>query len=74
MTSAEFQAALHGLRWKQADFCRMAGIAPSTASRWVAGTTEVPPWVPRFLGMVLEVKRLHDTYVVPPKASHDNDA
>ena len=66
MTPEEFTTALEALDWKQTDFCRMAGLHKSTPSRWIAGA-EIPAWVPKFLGMALEVKRLHDTYVVPPK-------
>lgn len=75
MTPVEFSEALNALAWKQTDFCRMAGLNKSTPSRWMAMDTPIPDWVPRFLGMALEVKRLHDTYVVPPKAgAKESDA
>lgn len=66
MTPDEFSAALIALDWKQNDFCRMAGLNKSTPSRWVTGDSPIPDWVPKFLNMALEVKRLHDTYVLPP--------
>ena len=74
MTPDEFTAALTALRWKQNDFCRMAGVNKSTPSRWVAGDVPIPEWVPRFLGMAQEVKRLHDAYVIPPKPGKKTDA
>lgn len=65
MTIEEFEAALKTLDWKGSDFCRAAGVGRNTVSRWRTGETEVPLWVAKFLGMALEIKRLHDTYVVP---------
>lgn len=67
MTPEQFAEALKALGWKQTDFCRMAGVNKSTPSRWMAEEAAIPEWVPKFLGMALEVKRLHDTYVAPPK-------
>ncbi|MFV9474671.1 hypothetical protein ACM5Q9_09655 [Advenella sp. RU8] len=72
MTPEEFTTALQSLGWSQNDFCRMAGLNKSTPSRWMGGDTAIPAWVPKFLGMTLEVKRLHDTYVVPPKPGKHN--
>lgn len=69
MTPEEFADALRALDWKQSDFCRMAGVNKSTPSRWMTLDSPVPEWVPKFLGMAIEVKRLHDTYVKPPKAA-----
>ncbi|MCY1301439.1 hypothetical protein D9M68_297890 [compost metagenome] len=74
MTPDEFSQALKALAWKQTDFCRMTGLNKSTPSRWMTLDAPIPEWVPRFLGMALEVKRLHDTYVVPPKASRKESA
>ncbi len=74
MTPDEFTQALQSLNWKQNDFCRMAGVNKSTPSRWVTGDVPIPDWVPKFLGMAQEVKRLHDTYVVPPKPGKQTDA
>lgn len=69
MTPDEFSKALKELRWKQIDFCRMAGVSTSTPSRWMNGETPIPEWVERFLGLSLEVQRLHQKYVLPPKPS-----
>ncbi len=74
MTPNKFEQALAGLGWKKVDFCRAAGLNKSTVSRWIAEDTAIPPWVDKFLGMALEVKRLHDTYVLPPKAGKKSDA
>jgi transcriptional regulator with XRE-family HTH domain len=69
MTPDEFSNALQELNWKQIDFCVMAGVSRSTPSRWMNEETPIPEWVPKFLGMAIEVKRLHATYVLPPKRS-----
>ncbi|TCT09471.1 hypothetical protein [Paralcaligenes ureilyticus] len=74
MSPEEFSIALKALDWKQSDFCRMAGVNKSTPSRWMTLDSPIPDWVPKFLGMGLEVKRLHDTYVLPPKAGKKSDA
>ena len=74
MTPEEFAEALKALDWNQNDFCRMAGVNKSTPSRWMVRDSAVPDWVPKFLGMALEVKRLHDTYVVPPKPGSKTEA
>lgn len=66
MTPEEFSAALAEIGWKQSDFCRKAGVNKETPSRWVNGKTPIPDWVPAYLGMVLEVARLHAKYVRPP--------
>lgn len=63
MTSTEFLQALAELGWKQSDFCRRAGCRPNTPSRWARGAVPIPGWVGPFLGAMLEIKRLHDTYV-----------
>lgn len=74
MTPEEFSTALRSLSWNQNDFCRMAGVNKSTPSRWMAGDSPIPEWVPKFLGMAQEVKRLHDTYVVPPRSNKKSEA
>lgn len=61
-----FEMALAELGWKVSDFCRMAGLHRNTPSRWRTGEVEIPLWVEKFLGMALEVKRLHDNFIVPP--------
>ena len=52
----------------------LMGILRTTPSRWLAQSFQIPDWVPKFLGMALEVKRLHDAYVVPPKPGKHTDA
>lgn len=63
MSSDEFTQTLAALGWKQSDFCRKAGLDKNTPSRWVNGKTPIPAWVPAYLGAMLEIKRLHQTYV-----------
>jgi transcriptional regulator with XRE-family HTH domain len=67
MTPEEFTEALSAIGWKQSDFCRRAGVAKDTPSRWTTGKTPIPEWVPQYLGMVQEIARLHEAFVVPPK-------
>lgn len=71
MTITEFDAALAVLQWKVSDFCRMAGLHRNTPSRWRNDGVEIPLWVSKFLGMAMEVKRLHDTYLVPGKVDKE---
>ncbi|GEM_PF-2272368 len=63
LTPDEFKAALRQLGWKQADFARKAGLSHPTPSRWVAGEVPIPEWAEAFLGMAIEVQRLHVKYV-----------
>lgn len=71
---ADFDECLAGLGWKVADFCRQVGIHRNTVSRWRNDQeAEIPRWVPNYLGMALEVKRLHDRFVVPPKGAPDKE-
>lgn len=65
MTPAEFLAALDALGWKQSDFCRKTGVSKDTPSRWAGGKTPIQPWVRAYLGAMLEIKRLHATYIEP---------
>lgn len=66
MTVEEFKAALTALGWKQIDFCRKTGVATTTVSRWVVGESEIPRWVPQYLGMVGDVVNLYDKYAKKP--------
>lgn len=68
MTIEEFDTALMALGWKVSDFCRAAGLHRNTPSRWRNEGVEIPGWVPKHLALLLEVKRLHATYLTPPKA------
>lgn len=63
----EFESALAALGWKQSDFCRKAGVARNTTSRWLNGHTPVPDWVPSYLGAMSEIQRLYDHFVKPDK-------
>lgn len=75
MTVEEFEAAIAELGWKGSDFCRAAGVGRNTVSRWRNQETPVPLWVAKFLGMATEVKRMHDTYLIPGKGPvGDSDA
>ncbi|MDI1339363.1 hypothetical protein [Polaromonas sp.] len=71
MNITDFDAALAGLGWKVSDFCRQAGLHRNTPSRWRSHGVAIPLWVDKFLGMALEVKRLHDRFIVPPKDSDE---
>lgn len=74
MTAKEFEAALSALAWKGSDFCRAAGVARATVSRWRNGGAPIPPWVAKFLGLMLELQRLHAAYVLPRKGGAADDA
>lgn len=63
MTPEELRKALDELGWRQADLCRKAGLHKDTPGRWLSGKTAIPPWVPAYLGAMLEIKRLHAQYV-----------
>ena len=67
MSLAQFDAALAVLGWKVSDFCRATGLHRNTPSRWRNEGVEIPAWVPKHLGLLLELKRLHAAYLVPPK-------
>ncbi|MBS0404512.1 MAG: hypothetical protein JSS18_18780 [Proteobacteria bacterium] len=74
MTLDEFDAALSALGWKVSEFCRATGLHRNTPSRWRNEGVEIPGWVPKHLGLLLEIQRLHAAYLVPPKASGDEGA
>ena len=67
MTIDEFDAALTALGWEVSDFCRATGLHRNTPSRWRNDGVPVPAWVPKHLGLLLEVKRLSAVYLTPPK-------
>lgn len=67
MTIEEFDASLNLLGWKVSDFCRAAGLHRNTPSRWRHEGVPIPAWVPKHLGLLLEVQRLQRAYLVPPK-------
>ena len=71
MTLEEFDAALSALGWKVSEFCRATGLHRNTPSRWRNEGVEIPGWVPKHLGLLLELKRLHAAYLTPPKADSE---
>lgn len=68
MTFDEFDAALAALGWKIADFCRATELHRNTPQRWKREGIEIPGWVPKHLGLLLDLQRLHAVYLVPPVA------
>jgi transcriptional regulator with XRE-family HTH domain len=63
MTAVELAEALDALGWRQADLCRKVGLHKDTPMRWLKGKTEIPNWVRAYLAAMLEIQRLHRTYV-----------
>lgn len=68
MTIIELDARLHELGWKTSDFCRATGLHRNTPSRWRNEGVPIPDWVPKHLGLLLDIKRLSAAYLVAPKA------
>lgn len=52
---------------KIADFCRATGLHHNTPQRWKREGVEIPGWVPKHPGLVLELQHLHAAYLMPPK-------
>jgi transcriptional regulator with XRE-family HTH domain len=75
MTPEQFTAALAALGWKQAEFCRKAGLTDQTPSRWVHGQSPIPKWVGAYLDAMLDLAMLHRKYLapVPPVSAADPD-
>lgn len=71
MTIEELDAALAALQWKVSDFCRATGLHRNTPSRWRNDGVEIPAWVPKHLGLLLELRRLHDVFLTPPKVADE---
>lgn len=69
MTIDELDTDLAMLGWKVSDFCRATGLHRNTPSRWRSDGIAIPAWVPKHLGLLLELKRLHAAYLVPPEAA-----
>jgi hypothetical protein len=67
MTFEEFDAALVALGWKITDFCRATGLHRNTPQRWRREGMEIPGWVPKHLGLLLDLQHLHTAHLVPPK-------
>ena len=68
MNIEEFDEALAALGWRVSEFCRATGLHRNTPSRWRNEGVEIPGWVPKHLGLLLELQRLHAAYLVPPRA------
>ncbi len=68
MTLDEFDQALQALNWKVSDFCRATGLHRNTPSRWRNDGVEIPEWVPKHLGLLLDIQQLHAKYLTPPMA------
>lgn len=67
MTAEELREALRVLEWKQSELARRVGVGDTTVSRWVAGDPPVPEPVAAYLGLAMEIDRLHRQYVRPIK-------
>ena len=67
MTAEELRQALRSLGWKQSELARRVGVGDTTVSRWMAGDPPVPEPVAAYLGLALEIDRLHRQYVQPIK-------
>ena len=72
MKLEEFDAALAALGWKVSEFCRATGLHRNTPSRWRNEGVEIPGWVPKHLGLLLELQRLHAAYLTPPGTKGDD--
>ena len=68
MNIEELDSGLAALGWKVSDFCRATGLHRNTPSRWRNDGVPVPAWVAKHLALLLELKRLHAAYLMPPKA------
>jgi hypothetical protein len=71
MTIEKLDVALQSLGWKVSEFCRATGLHRNTPSRWRNEGVEIPAWVPKHLGLLLELQRLHAAYLVPPKVGSE---
>ena len=72
LSREELDAALQPLGWKVSEFCRATGLHRNTPSRWRNEGVEIPAWVPKHLGLLLELQRLHAAYLVPPSTKGDD--
>lgn len=67
MTAEELRHALGALGWKQSELARRVGVGDTTVSRWIGGDPPVPEPVAAYLGLAMEIDRLHRQYVRPIK-------
>lgn len=68
MTWGEFDSALGALGWTVSAFCRATGLHRNTPLRWRSGEVPIPLWVPKHLGLLLELERLVKAYLIAPVA------
>ncbi len=66
MQADELKTSLQQLGWKQSDLARKLEITAATVSRWATGEP-IPAYVVQYLGVMIELDRLHRLYVRPPK-------
>jgi DNA-binding XRE family transcriptional regulator len=66
MNKEELRQALDALGWKQSELSRKLGVTTSTVSRWATGEP-IPVWLAEYMRVMLELDRLHNMYVRPPK-------
>ena len=66
MQADKLKASLKELGWKQSDLARKLSVKDATVSRWATGEL-IPPYVEQYLGVMLEIDRLHRLYIQPPK-------
>ena len=66
MQADKLKTILSELGWKQSDLARKLEVTGTTVSRWATGEP-IPPYVDQYLGVMLEIDRLHRLYIQPPK-------
>lgn len=64
--------ALAELGWKQSDLCRRVNMNKNTVSGWA--NQKPPAWVGEYLGAMLAIDRVHQSYVRPTKEGRKKDA
>jgi hypothetical protein len=77
ITPEQFRKALLDLNIKVVDFAFITGSNPVTVQRWMAGTQDVPPWVPVMLALMgqegcMPLARAVAETLVIREAGHDN--
>jgi hypothetical protein len=68
MSPQDFDAALHTLGWKAADFARKAGLTSQSVWRWRDGQVPIPAWAALYLEAMIEIQRLHARFVAVDRA------
>jgi hypothetical protein len=72
MTYDEFDAALKALGWKVSDFCRATGLHRNTPVRWRSERVDIPLWVTKHVGLLLELQRISKTYLATGQGSNES--